>query len=1054
MLKLSKLTRNSYLRQQGHLKRFSSRYQEAKAITDKSELSRHGLEKFEKGRVVQGFTVDQVARVDEVFLTAVRLTHLGTGAQYLHVARDDDNNVFAVSFRTTPTDSTGLPHILEHTTLCGSERYPCRDPFFKMLRRSLATFMNAMTGPDYTIYPFSTQNLKDYRNLQSVYMDSVFKPNLREIDFRQEGWRLEHQDVNDKNSPVVFKGVVFNEMKGVFNENQAILAERLLNSLLPSHTYSVISGGDPLVIPNLRHIDLLNFHKKYYHPSNSRFYSYGNFHLEDHLKFVNDRYLFLADKIDVSSLMVPSEKRWDKPRKEHVACKPDPMISDQTRQGTIAFGHLCNDIVDTQTTFEMHVISQLLLNGPNSAFYKAFIESNLALSFGPITGFDGQCKDTMFVTSLLAIKPEDFARIEETYDQTVEKVIREGFPSEQVEAVLHTIELGTKHQTSNFGLQLLFNLTPLWNHNGDLVQAMRINQAVDKLREKINRDPKYLQGLVQRYFMENPHKLTLTMLPDEGYDKGKEIAEKELLDSKLKKLSSEEFDQIYEDGKTLLNEQQKEEDVNVLPTIKIEDLKKDVERYEITDLKVAGVPLQLAVQPTNGISYFRGIINTRGLSSQLKNLLPLFNNVITKFGTEKYDYRTFDQMMRLKTGGLHFSNHVAEHKTDNLKYEEGILIESYCLDRNATDMWKLWIELFNHVKLIDLERFETLVKTNAADMVNGIAQSGHLYAMSTAASLVSPVCQLKESLSGLQCVGRMKKIAQINDLTLILNEIREIADHVFDKREFRTAINLSDKEIVNGINEFYESIKGTPTTDENDSPFYTFIGQCNNSNNNNINVNHNNGNDQRSDNYQNAIHYVLPYTVNYCSKAIATVPYTDPDYASLQILSKLITSIYLHTEIREKGGAYGGGAKVTSEGVFTFYSYRDPNSTRSFDIFDNTYEFLIRHPFKQTDIDEAKFGIFQRIDAPIPPSNRGITKFLHNLTYDDIQQQRERLKAVGKDELMHVAKKYLDPAQTNLTIGRSLIGPINSALSNRQSENWTIENQEEGNHPDQARALE
>jgi len=346
-------------------------------------------------------------------------------------------------------------------------------------------------------------------------------------------------------------------MKGVFNDNQAIMAERLLNSILPSHTYSVISGGDPLVIPNLQYVDLLNFHMKYYHPSNSRFYSYGNFPLEDHLKFINDRYLFLSDRIDASMSEVPAEKRWSKARKEHIACKPDPLLADANRHSTIAIAHLCNDITDIQTTFEMYVLSQLLLRGPNSAFYKSLVESNISTGFGPFTGFDSQCRDTMFVVSLQGVKPEDFEKIESIFDKTVQKVIEEGFEKDHVEAVLHGIELQVKHQTSNFGLNLLFNLTSLWNHNGDLIQSLRINDAMRKLTSRMREDPKYLQSLIETYLRDNNHRLMLTMSPDEKYEQNKALAEQQLLKTKLEELSTEEKDLVYTNGKILLAEQQK-----------------------------------------------------------------------------------------------------------------------------------------------------------------------------------------------------------------------------------------------------------------------------------------------------------------------------------------------------------------------------------------------------------------------------------------------------------------------------------------------------------------
>lgn len=260
--------------------------------------STRALDRYRPGERYNGFVCTRTEYIADFNMTAFLFRHEGTGLEYLHIDRNDSNNVFSVNFRTTPFDSTGLPHILEHSVLCGSERFPVRDPFFKMLNRSLATFMNAMTGPDYTLYPFSSTNEIDYRNLQSIYLDAVFRPNLKYLDFLQEGWRLEHSNLSDKSSELVFKGVVYNEMKGAFSENSAVFGQKFFNKILPDHTYGYVSGGDPLDIPSLTHEDLVNFHKKYYHPSNARIFSYGNFNLDKTMGYVHEQYLSQFDRID------------------------------------------------------------------------------------------------------------------------------------------------------------------------------------------------------------------------------------------------------------------------------------------------------------------------------------------------------------------------------------------------------------------------------------------------------------------------------------------------------------------------------------------------------------------------------------------------------------------------------------------------------------------------------------------------------------------------------------------------------------------------------------
>lgn len=983
------------------------------------------LSKYREGQVIHGFVVERVEKIDEVFITAVKLRHMGCGAQYLHLERDDSNNLFCVGLRTTPTDSTGLPHILEHTTLCGSQKFPARDPFFKMLRRSLATFMNAFTGPDYTFYPFSTQNQKDFKNLQSVYLDSVFKPNLKAVDFRQEGWRLEHADVNDKNSPIVFKGVVFNEMKGVFNENQAIFGQRLLNALLPSDTYQYVYGGDPLEIPKLTHKNLVDFHAHYYHPSNSRIYSYGNFPLESHLQYVNDQYLLHANKEDASKTAVPSEPRWDTPRTEHITCRPDPMAANPKRQSHIAISHLCNDVKDVQTTFEMYVVAQLLLKGPNSAFYKSLIdENNVSSGFGSSTGYEVHCRDSMFTVNLQGVDPNDFEKIIKIYDETVDKIVQQGFEMDRVEAILHEIELQVKHQTSNFGLSLLFNIIPLWNHDGDIIQSLKINQAMSSLKSKLEKDPAYLQSFVAKYLKNNTHRLTLTMSPDERYDEIQAAKESELLEAKLKQLSTDDLERIYKEGQELEAEQQKEEDPNVLPTLQVSDLKSDVDRYNVEDKRINGVPTQTTYQPTNGITYYKGILNTSHLSHDHKMLLPLFNAVITKMGTQNYDYKTFDHKMQLKTGGIHFSNHVAVQRDSEVKHEEGVIFESFCLDRNSKDMFNLLSELFNNLKLEDMQRFETLVKISAANLVNSIADHGHVHAMSRACSLVTETAALKENLGGLEFITRMKKIAQMKDLGPILEQLRIISENVLNKNHLRTALNMSAEnkdEILRDAESFYKSLSGNCQ----DSKIITQVNSL-----------------DKEKKTQRGVQYVLPYTVNYASKAILGVPFSHPDFAPLTLLAKLLSSVYLHPEVREKGGAYGGGARMSNDGIFMFYSYRDPNSTRTFDVFDKSYEFLQDYKLTEKDINEAKLGVFQQIDAPISPANRCILRFTHGLTYDDVQNHRTRLIATGQEDLVNVAEKYLNPSASRL-IGRAFIGQLNADLLSRQTENWSVVQQEE-----------
>ncbi|XP_063048469.1 presequence protease, mitochondrial-like, partial [Engraulis encrasicolus] len=451
------------------------------------------------GQKIHGFTVTEVTSVPDLFLTAVKLEHDATGAKYLHAARDDANNLFSVQLRTTPMDSTGVPHILEHTVLCGSERFPCRDPFFKMLNRSLSTFMNAFTASDYTMYPFSTQNPKDFQNLLSVYLDAVFFPCLREQDFWQEGWRLENADTQDPSSPLVFKGVVFNEMKGAFSNNEQLYAQHLQNLLLPDHTYAHVSGGEPLAITDLTWQQLKEFHQTHYHPSNARFFTYGDLPLEQHLQQIEEEALSRFQKTEPDTA-VPAQSPWNTPREASVCCGPDAMAPDPAKQHTLTVSYLLGDITDMFESFVLNLLSSLMVTGPNSPFYRTLVEPGIGSDFSSLVGYDGSTRNASFSVGLQGISVDDADRVKRIIDETVDDIIVKGFEEERIEALLHRIEIQMKHQSSSFGLALASYIASSWNHDGDPVELLRISQNVERFRQEVSNNPAFLQDKVRHYF--------------------------------------------------------------------------------------------------------------------------------------------------------------------------------------------------------------------------------------------------------------------------------------------------------------------------------------------------------------------------------------------------------------------------------------------------------------------------------------------------------------------------------------------------------------------------
>ncbi|KAF9805565.1 hypothetical protein SFRURICE_020950 [Spodoptera frugiperda] len=977
------------------------------------------LRALQPGKTMHGFIVNEVQAIKEYNMTAYFLVHEKTKTEYLHLERDDTNNVFSVGFRTTPLDSMGTPHILEHTVLCGSEKYPVRDPFFKMLNRSLATFMNALTGPDYTFYPFSSQNEVDYQNLQKVYLDAVFKPNLSRLDFLQEGWRLEHTNIEDKKSDLTFKGVVYNEMKGAFSETSSLFGQKFINSILPRGTYGYVSGGDPLCIPKLTHEHLKNFHSTYYHPSNARIFSYGNFPLEDNLKFVNEAYLSQYTYLDPNHSIVEKQPRWQEPKRNEIACRFDQYGVPIEKQNQIAIGYVMSDITSIYETFMMMAMTELMIIGPNSAFYKSLIEKNISGGYNSLTGYDNQIRDTLFVVGLRDVEKSKFEMVESIVNQTLQDIYDKGFEKDHIQSVLHGFELSIKHQSPKFGLNLLFNLMPLWIHNGPIINALKVNQLLDQLKTNLM-EPKYVKEVIEKYFINNKHKLTMTMVPDPKFDDTFNTAEGTLLKEKVKALTQEDREKIYKEGIELSTAQKKVQNLDILPCLKLEDIVLTKTAPPLQHSVAATIPLQMCMANTNGVTYFKGIIGTDCLNDEQRQLLPFFEYIVNKFDTKKYNYRDFDKFISKSTSGLGFVSHITEHIDQPGQYEQGILISSHCLDENLPKMMDIWKEIFDKPNFSNSERLKMLLTNYCSALSNGIVDSGHTYAMQAARALVTSVDECKENLMGLQHIMNMQEILKNKKIEDIQSTVDKIGSTVLKGSNLRAAFHYcnTNQNVHANVEKFCKEL-------------------CDNADQKEMNrINWTDAKKMPEEN--RGVHIQMNIPVNFCAKVIPTIPYTDPDYAKLRVLSRFLTSKYLHPVVREQNGAYGGGAMLTLDGVFNFYSYRDPNSSVTLNVFDETTHWMAKNTslVDEQNLFEAKLSILQQMDQPIAEYMKGIDLFLYGLSYDIWKTQRERVLAVKKEDLIEVCHKYLVKDKWS---GKCVIGEGSKDLKG-ENEEWEIIN--------------
>uniref|UniRef100_A0A6B2KXD1 Presequence protease, mitochondrial n=1 Tax=Arcella intermedia TaxID=1963864 RepID=A0A6B2KXD1_9EUKA len=921
--------------------------------------------------------------------TAYQFLHLKTNAQHVHIASEDTNNVCMTTFKTSPEDSTGVAHVLEHTALCGSKKYPIRDPFFNMIKRSLQTYMNAWTGPDFTSYPFSTENEKDFYNLFSVYLDAAYFPNLDRWDFLQEGHRLEFQDPNDPNSPLEFKGIVFNEMKGAMSDASNLFSQRLTEQLYPTTTYKHNSGGDPEKITELTWEQLKKFHATHYHPSNSYTCTYGDLPIENHLKFINETVMQKFSQIDPHT-EVPDEKRLTEPQTAQATCPPPPMGGDTEKQTKVAMAFLLNLNKDIFTTTAMSLLSSLLISGPNSPMYKSLIESNIGSAYAPSSGYDPSPRETYFSIGLQGIKDEDVDLVQQKILQVLQSAYKEGFDPERIEALLHQIEIANRHVTSEFGLHASAALSHSWIHGGSPIDALSVLEVTKKLREEVKKGP-FFQNMIKEYFLDNPHRVVLIMKPDENYTNKLIENEKKKLEEIRASLTEEQKEKIVEEAAILKKRQEEKQDPSILPSIKIEDIAKIKPKTSIIHHSINSVPTLIIPQPTNGLTYFRALIDLQDLPPHLLPFVPLFTQIWTNIGSKDMDYRQISQNIEKYAGSFSASNYVLMHPTEPEKWSPRISVLSSALDENLDKTFHLWEQLFNSPLFNDTDRLRTLLLGIESDFQDSLIDNGHSYARMTAASFLSPSHKLVEEWEGITQYKLLAQLVEEDNIDIIIQSLQEIAKHVIDKNLMKVALNTEQKLLASATTKLESFLNAIPG--EKIRPKKEYIS---------------------SKQEKQEIHKLFignPSNINHNALCYSTVPYTHPDYPTLQVLAHLMTNTYLHREIREKGGAYGGGARHYS-GLMAFYSYRDPNVLPTLKHFEDAVENMVTGNFTEENINEAKLNVFAAMDRPIAPFEQGMNYFQHDITHEMRQTNRNRLFDVNRSALIASAYKYLSGAES------------------------------------------
>ena len=943
------------------------------------------------------FLIKQNLPVPELNLTAITLLHEPTGARLLHLACDDPNNVFAVGFRTPPPDSTGVAHILEHTVLCGSQKYPVRDPFFAMLKRSLNTFMNALTAADWTLYPVASMNRKDFYNLMGIYLDATFFPLLREQDFLQEGHRLDFANPEDPAS-LMIKGVVFNEMKGAMAD--ALLGRRLNAALFPTTCYGENSGGEPLVIPDLTWEQLRAFHKSYYHPSNSWIFTYGNLPLEDHLQQIDYLALGRFERQPVSS-EIPREARFTEPI-NRTQTFPVDAKDDMRQRSMVHLAWLTCPIEDTFERAATGILANLLLGNPAAPLYQALIESGLGRNLSPGTGYHDDYRDTFIAAGLQGTDPERLPEIEKVIFDTLARVAEQGLPQERIDAALHQYEFANREVTGDqypYGLGLMMRLFGPWLHADDPISTLMIGDNLKRLRSATT-DPQFFPQMIRRHLLDNPHRVTLLLHPDPEHAQREEQAFAERLEGIREHLDETAIAVIKTKAADLQKSQEAQDDMSCLPILELSDIESAEPITPFNTEEISSCKTFWFNQPTNGITYLNLQFNASGLDDSLRPYLPMFGALLPQIGAAGHDYLAMSRRITAATGGIRLGTNMLESPVDLDIMQPVLELKGKALSCNQEKLCGIIADMLSAPDFTDLDRLRTVIGQVRTSMENSIPGAGHSFAARAAAASLTPAAAQREEWSGMSQTQIIRAASDLDEkgLSSLAGSFAAIAAELFTPVRATVAVTAEEsahQTMRAPLKGLLAALPGKLSTGDGQlAPFTREATSI-------------------------AWQYNLP--VAYVSQVFRTVSYTHPDAPVLMVLAKLLRAEFLHREIREKGGAYGGMAGYNADGgLFSMLSYRDPHLERTLDVYRLAVEWAGRGDFGDETIKQSILTAFAELDRPLSPGGRGYREFIHQqqgMTHDMIQAFRNGIIAVDRKSLVRVAKTYLEQLFAASSVG-------------------------------------
>ncbi|TVT80498.1 insulinase family protein [Acinetobacter colistiniresistens] len=925
--------------------------------------------------------------VEALDIQVLEYKHKVTGAVHYHLATSHDENVFLVAFRTQPMDSKGTAHILEHTALCGSEKFPVRDPFFLMIRRSLNTFMNAFTAADWTAYPFATQNKKDFQNLLSVYLDAAFAANLNPLDFAQEGIRIELE-----NDQAVYKGVVFNEMKGAMSSPTDQLYHQLAHHLFPETTYHYNSGGDPKDIPDLSYEQLVDFYKTHYHPSNAVFMTFGNqsaYDLQEQFES-----LALHKFSQGTTLYSTPEKRLTAPVEVTESYAVDSEdLKDKTYH---VMSWLLPETSDIKLRLGMRLVEGILLENSASPLRQYLETCGYAQSTGPLMGVDDSNFEMTFYCGVQGSNAEHADTFKQGVLSILTDVAAKPVDTDLVDAILHQIELHQREINGDgtpYGLSLILNGLGSAIHHNDPIHVWDVDFAIEQVKEEL-KDPMWLSNLIQTHLLDNPHRVQMTLVPDATKSVKEQQAEQARLADITANLTELQKVEIQEKTEALKKRQDTPDDLELLPKVGLEDIPAELQivQGQLREIICNGLdtPLNLYHAGTNGIYYQQVLIQIPDeiVQSPYFNLLSI---LMGEVGAGEYDYLQLQQIQTAVSGGLGMGASLRSKVDDKDRISAWLTLTTKSLTQklDAIQLLKL---AFEQLRFDEKDRIIELLQQRKTRWQSRLSGSGHSYAMQSASRQMSALARRDYHNTGLGALNWLTDLVNKIDqddaaYQALITELQAIHRKLMQapKQFLLVCEEHQSDRLVEEVQNVWDklAVDQAPVT-------LTQVDQINT-------------NDDEA--------WLIQANVQFCSSAYQAVDVAHPDAAPLMVLAAYLRNGFLHSAIREKGGAYGGGASYDGNACsFRFYSYRDPRLAETFNDFEASVQWLLNTEQQPHQLEEAILGLVASMDKPGSPAGEAITAcyaLLHARTPKFRKILRERLLNVNLDDLQRVAKQYL-----------------------------------------------